>query len=137
MANALLAKAIDQRFLAKDLSKAANDLSFQTIVLVSQVNAHPEMATAPKASARPDNLTTADLAQKANDPQETLRHGLPANMTRVLPVITSLAHHVVTTMTSNPAPMRTLAPKAVSMPLATKPKVAVNANQIPHAPAST
>ena len=107
MANAPHAKAIVQRFLAKDLSKAANDLSFQTIVLVSQVSVHPEMATAPKASAHPDNLTTADLAQKANDHQETLRHGLRANMTRVFPVITSLALPAAMMMISNPVPMPT------------------------------
>ena len=107
MANAPHAKAIDQRFLAKDLSKAANDLSFQTIVLVSQVSVHPEMATVPKDSAHPDNLTTADLAQKANAPQETLRHALPENMTRVLPVITSLALPAAMMMISNPVPMPT------------------------------
>jgi hypothetical protein len=93
--------------LAKDLSKAANAQSFQTIALVFQVNARQETATVPKDSAPLDNLTTADLVQRVNAPQETLRHALRGNMKPVHRVSTSLAHHVVTTMTSNPAPMRT------------------------------
>lgn len=40
-------------------------------------------------------------------PPETLRHVLRASMTHAHPVITSLVSHVVTTMTSNPVPMRT------------------------------
>ena len=107
MANALRAKAIVLPLLVKDLSKAANAQSFQTIVLVFQVNARQETATVPKDSAHPDNLTTADLAQKANAPQETLRHALRANMTRVLPVITSLALPAAMMMISNPVPMPT------------------------------
>ena len=107
MANALRAKAIDLPLRAKDLSKAANAQSFQTIALVFQVNARQETATVPKDSAHPDNLTTADLVQRANAPQETLRHALRASMKPVHRVSTSLALPVVTTMTSNPAPMRT------------------------------
>ena len=122
---------------AKDLSKVANVLSFLPTGLVFQVNVHPETATVPKDNALPDNLTTADRAQKANAPQEILRHVLPVNMNPVHPVNSSLALPVVTTMTSNPAPMRTWAPKAASMPLATKPKAVVSASLIPHAPAWT
>ena len=107
MANAPHAKAIDQRFLAKGLSKAANDLSFQTIVLVSQVNVLQETVIAPKDSVHLDNLTTADHAQKVNAPLETLRHVLPAIMRRVHPVITSLALPAAMMMISNPVPMPT------------------------------
>jgi hypothetical protein len=46
-------------------------------------------------------------------------------------------HRVMTTTTFNRAPMRTWAPKVVSMRLVTKHKVAVNANPTPHAPVST
>ena len=106
-ANALLAKAIDQRLLAKCLSKAANDLSFQTIGLVSQESVRLEMATVLKASAHLGSLITADHVQRANDPLETLRRVLPANMTRVLPVITSLALPAAMMMISNPVPMPT------------------------------
>ena len=93
--------------LAKDLSKAANAQNFQTIVLVFQVNVRLETAIAPKGRAHLGNLTTADLVQRANAPQETLRHALRGNMTPVHRVSTSPAHRVETTMTSNPAPMRT------------------------------
>ena len=106
-ANAHRAMAIVQRLLAKGLSKAANVLSFLTSVQVFQGSVRPETATVPKDNAHQDNLTTADHVQRANAPPETLRHVLPENMTRVLPVITSLVHHVVMTMTSNPAPTRT------------------------------
>ena len=101
------------------------------------MSVHPETATVRKDSAHPDNLTTADRDQKASAPQEILRHVLPVNMNPVHPVISSLVLPVVTTMTFNPAPMHIWAPKAASMPLAIKPKVAVSANLIPHAPAST
>ena len=50
---------------------------------------------------------------------------------------TKRVHRVMTTTTSNLAPTRTWAHKVVSMRLATKHKVAVNANPTPHAPAST
>jgi siroheme synthase len=107
MANALRAKAIVLPLRRKELSKAVNARSSQTIALVFQVNVRPETVTVLKASAHPDNLTTADLAQMANAPQETLRHALRANMKPVHRVSTSPALPVVTTMTSNPAPMRT------------------------------
>ena len=106
-ASAHRAMAIVQRLLAKGLSKAANVLSFLTIVQVFQGSVRPETATVPKDNAHPGSLITADRVQRANAPPETLRHVLPANMTRVLPVITSLALPVAMTMTSNPVPMRT------------------------------
>ena len=123
--------------LAKDRNKEQSVLSFLTTGLVFQVNVHPETATVRKDNALPDNLTTADRAQRANAPREILRHVLRVNMNLDHPVISSPVLPVVTTMTSNHAPMRTWAPKVASMPLATKPKVAVSANLIPHAPAST
>ena len=106
-ANAHRAMAIDQRLLVKGLSKAANALSFLTSVQVFQGSVLQETATAPKDSAHLGSLITADRAQKANAHPETLRHVLPANMTHVHPVITSLALPLAMTMTSNPAPMRT------------------------------
>ena len=106
-ASAHRAMAIVLRLLAKGPSKAANALSFPTSVQVFQGSVRQETATAPKDSAHPGSLITADLVQRANAPPETLRHVLPASMTHAHPVITSLVHHVVTTMTSNPAPMRT------------------------------
>ena len=106
-ASAHRAMAIVQRLLAKGLSKAANVLSFLTIVQVFQGSVRPETATVPKDNAHPGSLITADRVQRANAPPETLRHVLPANMTRVLPVITSPALPVAMTMTSNPVPMRT------------------------------
>ena len=93
--------------LAKDLSKVANVLSFLTNALVFQVNVHPETVTVPKDNAHPGNLTTAGLVQRGNAPHEILRHALRASMKPVHRVSTSLALPVVTTMTSNPAPMRT------------------------------
>ena len=106
-ASAHRAMAIVQRLLAKGLSKAANVLSFLTIVQVFQGSVRRETATVPKDNAHPGSLITADRVQRANAPPETLKHVLPANMTRVHPVITSLVHHVAMTMTSNPVPMRT------------------------------
>ena len=106
-ASAHRAMAIVQRLLAKGLSKAANVLSFLTSVQVFQGSVRPETATVPKDNAHPGSLITADHVQRANAPPETLRHVLPANMTRVHPVITSLALPVAMTMTSNPVPMRT------------------------------
>ena len=106
-ASAHLAMAIVQRLLAKGLSKAASVLSFLMSVQVFQESVRPETATVPKDSAHPGSLITADLVQRANAPPETLRHVLPANMTRVLPVITSPALPVAMTMTSNPVPTRT------------------------------
>ena len=106
-ASAHRAMAIVQRLLAKGLSKAANVLSFLTIVQVFQGSVRRETATVPKDNAHPGILITADRVQRANAPPETLRHVLPANMTRVLPVITSPALPVAMTMTSNPVPMRT------------------------------
>lgn len=106
-ASAHRAMAIVQRLLAKGLSKAANALSFLTSVQVFQGSVRQETATAPKDSAHLGSLITADLVQRANAPPETLRHVLRANMTRVLPVITSPALPVAMTMTSNPVPMRT------------------------------
>ena len=123
--------------LAKDRNKEQSVLSFLTTGLVFQVNVHPETATVRKDNALPDSLTTADRAQRANAPLEILRHVLRVNMNLDHPVISSPALPVVTTMTFNPAPMHIWAPKAASMPLAIKPKVAVSANLIPHAPAST
>ena len=106
-ASAHRAMAIVQRLLAKGLSKAANVLSFLTSVQVFQGSVLRETATVPKDNAHPGSLITADRVQRANAPPETLRHVLPANMTRVLPVITSPALPVAMTMTSNPVPMRT------------------------------
>ena len=106
-ASAHRAMAIVQRLLAKGLSKAANTLSFLTSVQVFQGSVRQETATVPKDNAHPGSLITADRVQRANAPPETLRHVLPANMTRVHPVITSLALPVAMTMTSNPVPMRT------------------------------
>ena len=106
-ASAHRAMAIVQRLLAKGLSKAANALSFLTSVQVFQGSVRRETATVPKDNAHPGSLITADRVQRANAPPETLRHVLPANMTRVLPVITSPALPVAMTMTSNPVPMRT------------------------------
>ena len=106
-ASAHRAMAIVQRLLAKGLSKAANVLSFLTSVQVFQGSVLQETATVPKDNAHPGSLITADRVQRANAPPETLRHVLPANMTRVLPVITSPALPVAMTMTSNPVPMRT------------------------------
>ena len=106
-ASAHRAMAIVQRLLAKGLSKAANVLSFLTIVQVFQGSVLQETATAPKDSAHPGSLITADLVQRANAPPETLKHVLRASMTRAHPVITSLALPVAMTMTSNPVPMRT------------------------------
>ncbi len=106
-ASAHRAMAIVQRLLAKGLSKAANALSFLTSVQVFQGSVRQETATVPKDNAHPGSLITADRVQRANAPPETLRHVLPANMTRVLPVITSPALPVAMTMTSNPVPMRT------------------------------
>ena len=123
--------------LAKDRNKEQSVLSFLTTGLVFQVNAHPETATVRKDNALPDNLTTADRAQRANAPLEILRHVLRVNMNPDHHVISSPVLPEATTMTSNPVPTRTWAPKAASMPLAIKPKVAVSANLIPHAPAST
>ena len=106
-ASAHRAMAIVQRLLAKGLSKAANALSFLTSVQVFQGSVRQETATVPKDNAHPGSLITADRVQRANAPPETLRHVLPANMTRVLPVITSPALPVAMTMTSNPVPTRT------------------------------
>jgi hypothetical protein len=106
-ASAHRAMAIVQRLLAKGLSKAANVLSFLSSVQVFQGSVRRETATVPKDNAHPGSLITADRVQRANAPPETLRHVLPANMTRVLPVITSPALPVAMTMTSNPVPMRT------------------------------
>ena len=106
-ASAHRAMAIVQRLLAKGLSKAANVLSFLTSVQVFQGSVRQETATVPKDNAHPGSLITADRVQRANAPPETLRHVLPANMTRVLPEITSPALPVAMTMTSNPVPMRT------------------------------
>jgi hypothetical protein len=106
-ASAHLAMAIVQRLLAKGLSKAASVLSFLTSVQVFQESVRPETAIAPKDSAHPGSLITADHVQRANAPPETLRRVLRASMTYAHPVITSLVNHVATTMTSNPAPMRT------------------------------
>ena len=106
-ASAHRAMAIVQRLLAKGLSKAANVLSFLTIVQVFQGSVRRETATVPKDNAHPGSLITADHVQRANAPPETLRHVLPASMTHAHPVITSPALPVAMTMTSNPVPMRT------------------------------
>ena len=106
-ASAHRAMAIVQRLLAKGLSKAANALSFLTSVQVFQGSVRQETATVPKDNAHPGSLITADRVQRAIAPPETLRHVLPANMTRVLPVISSPALPVAMTMTSNPVPTRT------------------------------
>ena len=106
-ASAHRAMAIVQHLLAKGLSKAASVLSFLTSVQVFQGSVRQETATVPKDNAHPGSLITADRVQRANAPPETLRHVLPANMTRVLPVITSPALPVAMTMTSNPVPTRT------------------------------
>ena len=106
-ASAHRAMAIVQRLLAKGLSKAANVLSFLTIVQVFQGSVRRETATVPKDNAHPGSLITADHVQRANAPPETLRHVLRASMTHDHPVITSLALPAAMMMISNPAPTRT------------------------------
>ena len=112
---------------AKAVPRAPTVMSAETATGTAQC----EKAIAPKAKAlaRLANLTTAVRVK--------MRRARRANLNHACRATTRLARHVAMTTTFNLAPMRIWAPKAVSTPLATKPKVADNANPIPHAPALT